>query len=105
DWVDQQPDAVRLDDRVGRRVSLALIDHQAVLEPRTATALHEDTEAGIRLVFLDEQLVDFRGCRWCDVDHAVPLLRDTRIDDYTGALARLSTEAGTSSDSRLAGMN
>src|SRR5690606_29393109 len=42
DRVDEQPDAVRFEHLIAR--AAALFDHQSVLEPGTAAALHEDTK-------------------------------------------------------------
>ena len=46
DRIDQQLDAVGLDDGIGRRIALALVDHQAVLEAGAPAALHEHAQAG-----------------------------------------------------------
>src|SRR5262245_51851842 len=51
DRIHEQLHAVRLDDRIGRRVPLALVVHEAVLETRAAAALDEHPEARLGLVF------------------------------------------------------
>src|SRR3954471_24338118 len=69
DRIDQQLDAVGLDDRVGRRVPLALVDHQAVLKARAAAALDEDAQPGFGLVLFRQQFTDLGGRGRRDIDH------------------------------------
>ena len=57
DGIDEQLDAVRLVDLVARALAV-LLDHQAVLEARTAAALHEHAQAAAGLVLFGQQLVD-----------------------------------------------
>src|SRR4030095_9402193 len=71
--IHKQTDAVGFVDLVTR--AAAFLDHQSVLETRTATALDEYTKASANLVFFGEQLVDLRGCRLGHVDH-LNLLRE-----------------------------
>src|ERR1044071_1458249 len=68
DRVDVQLDAVRLEHLVAD--AAAFLDHEAVLEPRAAAALHEHAQSAARLVFLGQQLVDLLGCHSGHVDHS-----------------------------------
>src|SRR5262245_12887245 len=68
DRVDVQLHAVRLEHLVAH--AAALFDHQAVLEPRAAAALHEHAQTAADLVLFGQQLVDFLGCRTGHVDHS-----------------------------------
>src|SRR5687768_9898692 len=67
DGVDEQLHAIRLEHLIAN--AAALLDHEAVLEPRTAAALHEHAQAAAGLVLFGEQLVDLLGCHGGHVDH------------------------------------
>jgi hypothetical protein len=68
DRVDEQLDAVGLEDLIARSLAV-LLDHQAVLEARAPAALHEHAQAAAGLLFLDQQLTDLRRRRFRYVDH------------------------------------
>src|SRR5205823_3831819 len=68
DRVDEQPDAVRLEHLVASPARL--FDHQPVLEPRAAAALHEHAQAAARLAFFSQQFADLRRCHLGYVDHS-----------------------------------
>src|SRR5262245_56527492 len=54
DGIDEQLDAVRLEHGIGGLVSLALVDHEAVLETGTAASLNEHAETSARFVFFSQ---------------------------------------------------
>src|SRR5436190_1249253 len=74
DRIHEQLDAVRVDHRVGRRVPLALVDHEAVLEARASPALNEHAETRLGLVLFLEQLRDLAGRSLSYVDHSVLII-------------------------------
>src|SRR5262249_32735355 len=68
DRIHEQPDAVRFEHLVARPLAV-LFDHQAVLETRTAAALHEDAKAAAGFLLFGEGLGDLGCCRFGDIDH------------------------------------
>ena len=82
DRIDEQLDAVRLDDGVGRRVPFALVDHQAVLEAGAAAALHEHAQARVDLVLFGQQLGDLRRRRRSDINHVMVLQSERLFQLY-----------------------
>src|SRR5688572_19380192 len=59
DGINQQAHAVDLEHLIGLGVTIASVNHQAVLKSRTAAALHEHPEPGPQTAFLHEQFRDF----------------------------------------------
>src|SRR5580765_1150564 len=68
DRVDEQLHAVRLEHLIPGSLPVFL-DHQAILEARTAAALHEYTKAAASPVFFNKQLADFGRRHLGYVDH------------------------------------
>src|SRR5262245_57049399 len=65
--VDEQLDAVRFEDLVAN--AAVLLDHQPVLEARTAAALHEYAQPAAGFALFRKQLADFRGGRLRHIHH------------------------------------
>src|SRR6202022_3117803 len=88
DGVHEQLHAVRLEHLVARALSFFL-NHQAILEPRTAPTLHEYAEAPAGLVLFAQQIVDFGGRRFGYVNHDTIIATPCRTCPFLAWMPRV----------------
>src|SRR6187401_559203 len=86
DRIHEQPHAVRLEHLIA--CAAGFLDHQAVLKPRAATALHKYAKTAAGLVLFRQQLVDLRRCSGGHVDHCCCLLTLTKLYAAPNSLSK-----------------
>src|SRR5579864_1144883 len=68
DGIDEQPDAMGFEHLIAGTLTVFL-NHQAVLEARTAASLHEHSQAAPAFLLFREQLTNLRRSRFGYVNH------------------------------------